>query len=301
MKKDLGSRLKEAREKANFTQQEVADKLNISRQTISKYELNINEPDLETLKSLALLYGADINELLGIKNKSSNSEKSETVNKILLIFNLIVVFISVFASSIIIFKFLPETVPVHYNFEGVVDRYGSKYELLFLNLIFIVILAVYLPTYFLSKSALENEPVNPFKRNLVLIFINGTFSITFLVESILSFYYIFIVSIINSIGKIVSVIFIFMYLFMMTMSFLSNPKINKMNIFVGYRTKFALSCSENWAKLNWCASISLFVFSLISLIISCLFNSIYLCFTVFILLLSIVPPIVFEQYLKKNA
>ena len=160
MKKDLGSRLKEAREKANFTQQEVADKLNISRQTISKYELNINEPDLETLKSLALIYNDNINELLGIKNKNSNSEKSETVNKILLIFNLIVVFISVFASSIIIFKFLPETVPVHYNFEGVVDRYGSKYELLFLNLIFIVILAVYLPTYFLSKSALENEPVN---------------------------------------------------------------------------------------------------------------------------------------------
>lgn len=301
MKKDLGSRLKEAREKANFTQQEVADKLNISRQTISKYELNINEPDLETLKSLSLLYGADINELLGIKNKSSNSERSEIVNKILLIFNLIVVFISVLASSIIIFKFLPETVPVHYNFEGVVDRYGSKYELLFLNLIFIVILPVYLPTYFLSKSALENEPVNAFKRNLILIFINVIFLITFLVSSILSFYYIFIVSIIDSIGKIVSLIFIFMYLFMMTISFLSNPKINKMNIFVGYRTKFALSSTENWSKLNWCASISLFAFSLISLIISCLFNSIYLCFTVFILLLSIVPPIIFEEYLKKNA
>ena len=58
--KRLGEKLKEAREKANLSQQEVADKLNVSRQTISKYELNINEPDLETLKELSCIYGVDI-------------------------------------------------------------------------------------------------------------------------------------------------------------------------------------------------------------------------------------------------
>ena len=28
--------------------------------------------------------------------------------------------------------FLPETVPVHWNMQGVVDRYGSRYEYLFI-------------------------------------------------------------------------------------------------------------------------------------------------------------------------
>ena len=64
MRKKLGEKLKEAREKANLSQQEVADKLNVSRQTISKYELNINEPDLETLKELSCIYEVDINYLL---------------------------------------------------------------------------------------------------------------------------------------------------------------------------------------------------------------------------------------------
>ena len=67
MRKNLGEKLKEARENANLSQQDVADKLNVSRQTISKYELNINEPDLETIKELSYLYQVDINYLLGME------------------------------------------------------------------------------------------------------------------------------------------------------------------------------------------------------------------------------------------
>ena len=70
MRKNLGEKLKEARENANLSQQDVADKLNVSRQTISKYELNINEPDLETLKEISYLYQVDINYLLGMNTKT---------------------------------------------------------------------------------------------------------------------------------------------------------------------------------------------------------------------------------------
>ena len=121
MRRNLEKKLKAAREKANLSQQEVADKLNVSRQAISKYELNINEPDLETLKELSCIYEVDINYLLGINIKTYAYFKKNSINKIFGFINFVIVFITIFGSMIIIMKFLPETVAVHYNFEGVVD------------------------------------------------------------------------------------------------------------------------------------------------------------------------------------
>ena len=112
MRKKLGEKLKEAREKANLSQQEVADKLNVSRQTISKCELNINEPDLETLKELSWIYEVDINYLLGINIKTYAYFKKNSLNKIFGFINFVIVFITIFGSMIIIMKFLPETVAV---------------------------------------------------------------------------------------------------------------------------------------------------------------------------------------------
>jgi len=43
---------------------------------------------------------------------------------------------------LIAFAFLPNTVPVHYNFQFEVDRYGSKYELLIMPIITLVLGAV---------------------------------------------------------------------------------------------------------------------------------------------------------------
>lgn len=52
----LGSRLKKARKKLRLTQKQVADKIGIDDTTISKYENDKSEPDIETLKKLANLY-----------------------------------------------------------------------------------------------------------------------------------------------------------------------------------------------------------------------------------------------------
>ena len=46
----FNEKLKFLREKRGYTQEEIAHKLNISRQSISKYENGINEPDIETIK-----------------------------------------------------------------------------------------------------------------------------------------------------------------------------------------------------------------------------------------------------------
>jgi SOS-response transcriptional repressor LexA len=53
----LGVRLKEARVRANYKQQEVATKLGVSFQTVSNWEAGRHEPTTAHLSSLAGLYG----------------------------------------------------------------------------------------------------------------------------------------------------------------------------------------------------------------------------------------------------
>ena len=49
---DLGSKLRELRVKKGYTQEYVARKFNVTRQTISKWENNKTTPDIETLKKI---------------------------------------------------------------------------------------------------------------------------------------------------------------------------------------------------------------------------------------------------------
>lgn len=51
----------------NMTQQELADKLNISRTTISKFENNKADPAIDILIRISEIFNISIDELLGIK------------------------------------------------------------------------------------------------------------------------------------------------------------------------------------------------------------------------------------------
>ncbi|MGM0199121.1 helix-turn-helix transcriptional regulator [Enterococcus sp. DIV1314a] len=49
---DISNQLKAKRKELNLTQQQVADKVFVTRQTISKWELGKSQPDLVSLKLL---------------------------------------------------------------------------------------------------------------------------------------------------------------------------------------------------------------------------------------------------------
>lgn len=61
----LAQRLKELRKEHNLTQQEVADKINISRPAYSQYEIGKKEPRLYTLIAIADFYKISVDYLLG--------------------------------------------------------------------------------------------------------------------------------------------------------------------------------------------------------------------------------------------
>lgn len=62
----LGNHLFAARKKKGLAQEAVAEVLGVSRQTISKWELDETIPDIYQAKKLANLYGMSVDELIEI-------------------------------------------------------------------------------------------------------------------------------------------------------------------------------------------------------------------------------------------
>ena len=59
----LANKLYELRKTAGFSQEELAEKLQVSRQAISKWERGEALPDTDNLISIAKLYGVSLDEL----------------------------------------------------------------------------------------------------------------------------------------------------------------------------------------------------------------------------------------------
>lgn len=86
---NLGNNLFQARKKAGLSQESVAKKLGVSRQTISKWETDETIPDIYQSKKLAKLYNLTLDELIDfdidIKEieeiiKNTDEEKESKIN-----------------------------------------------------------------------------------------------------------------------------------------------------------------------------------------------------------------------------
>ena len=60
----LGSSLFQGRKQSGMSQEAVAEKLGVSRQTVSKWETDETLPDIRQAKQLAMLYGLTLDELI---------------------------------------------------------------------------------------------------------------------------------------------------------------------------------------------------------------------------------------------
>ena len=62
---EIGEKIKKLRKNKNMTQKEVANRLNVTPQTVSKWERNISYPDLDMLVQLSGLFQTSTDALLG--------------------------------------------------------------------------------------------------------------------------------------------------------------------------------------------------------------------------------------------
>ena len=60
----IGKRIKEERLAKKWTQEQLAVKLNVSRSTVSSWEVERNYPDLETIIAISDLFGQSLDQLL---------------------------------------------------------------------------------------------------------------------------------------------------------------------------------------------------------------------------------------------
>lgn len=65
----LGSNLKRLRNRYNYTQQQVADKIGVTRPAYTAYEKGTRNPDSSMLSKLADVFDVSIDELLGREPK----------------------------------------------------------------------------------------------------------------------------------------------------------------------------------------------------------------------------------------
>ena len=70
----IGSFLKQLRKEKNLTQEQLAEALNVSGRTVSRWETGSNMPDLSILVELADYYDVDIREIINGERKSENME-----------------------------------------------------------------------------------------------------------------------------------------------------------------------------------------------------------------------------------
>ena len=69
----LNENIKSLRKNKGLTQEELASRLNVVRQTVSKWEKGLSVPDAEMLQKIAEVLDADVSQLLGATIRQSEN------------------------------------------------------------------------------------------------------------------------------------------------------------------------------------------------------------------------------------
>lgn len=104
---EIGNKIFELRKKNNLSQEQLAEKMDVTRQTISKWELGETSPDLKQAKELAKIFNVSLDELVNnnINNiviaKLNDTEKvvrktTKTIKVLAITIYLLILFSSIF-------------------------------------------------------------------------------------------------------------------------------------------------------------------------------------------------------------
>jgi len=75
----IGERLLNLRKEKHLSQEEVAEKLKVTRQTISKWETDVSTPDFDKIAPLCELYGITADELLTGNISDKEERKTDAI------------------------------------------------------------------------------------------------------------------------------------------------------------------------------------------------------------------------------
>ena len=152
----LGENMKTLRKQKGYSQETLAEQLNVVRQTVSKWEKGRSVPDAEMLNKIAELFEVSVSDLLGNKIPESDPTDTNEVAKQLAILNeqlakqsrsrkrisqivllsiaaIVLIAIVVYLSIFLIYKFdhssrAMTSVELHCTLNGEEYSYGITYD-----------------------------------------------------------------------------------------------------------------------------------------------------------------------------
>ncbi len=121
---EFAEKLKTLRKDADLTQQEVADKLYISRSLYAKYESGIAVPNKDTLQKIALLFNVDVNGLVSYEETTfmtvEEHNTREKLKEITLVTSVVI------CAVFIIFYFIPVFQVYSYKYPAPVGQQPER-------------------------------------------------------------------------------------------------------------------------------------------------------------------------------
>ena len=78
--KTLGEMISSLRKEKNMTQNDLAEKMNVTDKAVSKWERNLSCPDVNSIPKLAEILGVSVEELLNAQTEQDNSKLEDIIN-----------------------------------------------------------------------------------------------------------------------------------------------------------------------------------------------------------------------------
>lgn len=200
------------------------------------------------------------------------------------------------AVTLATFFFIPDTVPMHFNFNNQVDRWGSKYELLILPFVIMLLGIVFL----LIANHLDKKEKDGNNNYNILI----TAGICILAILNVVTYFILYIAVIdaqNLSAVSVDILSVITMLFGVMMIVVGNimPKA-KLNSMLGLRTKWSMSSEEAWKKSQRFSGYSAIICGVLIIVESFIFSDITAVFVMLgIIILMAVVDTVYSYFASK--
>lgn len=82
--KNIGEIISSFRKEKGMTQNELAEKMNVTDKAVSKWERNLSCPDVNSIPKLAEILGTTVEELLNAQPKKENNKINEIIDMALI-------------------------------------------------------------------------------------------------------------------------------------------------------------------------------------------------------------------------
>lgn len=144
---ELGDRIYNLRKSTGFSQEQFGEMLGVSRQSVSKWESNQTQPELQTIIEMSKVFGVSLDSLLGNDNaKTAKTDLGEVLkSRMRLNIGALIAIIGMVILAVWMFTLSKFGDPLRYILYCCPFQYGNYFEIIcFAAIIAVIAIGVYI-------------------------------------------------------------------------------------------------------------------------------------------------------------